>query len=448
MSPSQLIAILRARWGSGLLILLLSIAAAYGYTLWRSPIYQSQVSVLVDVKPGDVGGGWAPALLAGHLATQIEVASSEAVALRALQVLQGRMAHPSDQRLTLSQVMSGLSVRPGRESHIMQLQWRGPEAAQTARVAEALAQALVDVSLELKTGPARQDARWMEQQLFDARGALEAAQMRLADFQRRAGLVGPEPNDHEMARLHELAQQIAQVQSDTSDAHSRQGVANETVADVMGSTLLNGLKADIARLEARRQDAAASLGPRHPQMERLDAELAALRARLAAETQQVLRSIDTRWRSGQARQRELSGALEAQRQRVLALNHNRAQLALLQQEVDAARRQFEAVSTQTAHTRQQSLLSQTGLLRLSAAGVPSLPLGPTPGQALAVGAVAGLVLAVAGALMLELVRRRVRSIDDIVQVTGLPVLASVPAAAAPGLYAPARRLSFDQGGQP
>jgi polysaccharide biosynthesis transport protein len=46
---------------------------------------------------------------------------------------------------------------------------------------------------------------------------------------------------------------------------------------------------------------------------------------------------------------------------------------------------------------------------------------------LLVAAVAGTLLGVAGALLLEVLNRRVRSADDLATVTQLPILASVPA---------------------
>jgi uncharacterized protein involved in exopolysaccharide biosynthesis len=221
----------------------------------------------------------------------------------------------------------------------------------------------------------------------------------------------------------------------------------------MDSPLVNGLKADLARLEARRQEASASLGPRHPQMERLDAEVASLRARLSAETRRVSGSVEARWHAGQQRERQLAAAMNSQRERVLAINHDRARMALLQQDVDTARRQFEQVSTHASRSRLQSLATQADLVLLSPATAPAEATGPSWRQALAVGGVAGLLLAVAGALMMELSRRRVRSVDDLMQVTGLRVLASLPAAHASGgggrnaaLPPSARRLGLAGGG--
>ena len=453
MSLQQLLSILRARWPAAALILLASLAASLAWSLLRPASYLAQVPVMVDVQASDVGGGYAPALLSSYIATQIDVARSDAVAERAKQLLQSGDASGPDAALTVPALQAGQTVRPARESHIIHMQWRGPDAAQVARVANALARAFVDVSLSLKTGPARQDAGWLEQQVGQAREGMSTAQMRLADYQRSAGIVGGEQSDHELARLNQLATRLAQVQAETTDAQSKQGALGDTLPEVMDSPLVNGLKADLARLEARRQEASASLGPRHPQMERLDAEVASLRARLSAETRRVSGSVEARWHAGQQRERQLAAAMNSQRERVLAINHDRARMALLQQDVDTARRQFEQVSTHASRSRLQSLATQADLVLLSPATAPAEATGPSWRQALAVGGVAGLLLAVAGALMMELSRRRVRSVDDLMQVTGLRVLASLPAAHASGgggrnaaLPPSARRLGLAGGG--
>ena len=450
MSLLQFFAILRARWPAAALIFLTTVSTALAWALLRPAHYLAQAPVLVDVKASDVGGGYAPALLTSYIATQIDVARSEAVTDRARQLLLQTGGIAPEAAPSLGVLREGLAVRPARESHIIHVQWRGPDAAQAAQVANAIARAFVEVSLGLKTGPARQDAGWLGQQVAQARQGLEQAQMRLADAQRGAGVVstsGTEQSDPEVARLNQLATRLAQVQVETTDAQSRRGAAGETLAEVVDSPLVNGLKADIARLEARRQEAGANLGPRHPQMERLDAELASLRARAVAETRNLSGAVEARWRAGRLRERELSAAVDAQRERVLALNHDRARLALLQQDVDAARRQFEQVSTQASRSQLQSMATQTDLVLLAPASTPAEPTGPGWRQALAVGSVAGLLLALLGALMLELARRRVRSVDDLRQLADLRVLASVPSAWPPGavLGGPSRRLGWAGG---
>jgi chain length determinant protein EpsF len=448
MSLLQFLSILRARWAAAGLILGLTVVSALAYAVLRPGSYEARVPVLVDLKANEVGGGYSPALVASYMATQIDVARSEPVVARALELLQPGVSLQGPAReMAMQRLQEGLQVRPARESNIIHIQWAGADAGEAARAAGALARAFVDVNLSLRTGPARQDAGWFDQQVARAREAMAQAQVRLADHQRRSGIVGSEQADHEIARLNQLATRLAEVQADTTDSQSKRGASRETVTEVIESPLINGLKADLARLEARRQEAAATLGPRHPQMERLDAEVGALQARLSTETRRIGAAIETRYRAGRERERELAAALSAQRERVLAIHQDRAQMALLQQDVEAARRQFETVSTHASRARLESLATQTNLVVLTPSAATVTPTGPTPRQALAVGTVAGLLLAVAGAILLELAGRRVRSVDDIAQAARLPVLAVLPAASAmAALAAPPRRLGHAGGG--
>ncbi|MFD0667096.1 chain length determinant protein EpsF [Ramlibacter sp. MAHUQ-53] len=455
MTLMQFLSILRARWACAGLIVLATLAAALAWVLLRPAWWSARAPVLVDVQASDVGGGYSPALLASYMATQIDVARSDRVAERALdQIVADEVRRNPDapplgearRRERLQALKAGLEVKPARESNIIHIGWTGRSPGEAARVANAFARGFVEVSLDLRTGPAKQDATWFDEQVRLSRRKLEEAQLRLSEFQQRAGLVSEGQADHEMARLNALATQLAAVQAQTTDPQSKRGAARETVAEVMLSPLVNGLKADIARTEARLQEASATLGPRHPQMQRLQAEHDALQARLAGETARIGRSLEASYEAGKARERDLGAALAAQRTRVLDLNRDRAHLALLKQDVDAAQRAFEGVSTNASKTRLQSLTTQTNLLLLAPALEPQQPAGPSTRQALAVAVLAGLVLGVVGALGLELARRRVRSADDIVLGADLPLLASVPPAL-PAPSRPARRmLSLAPGG--
>jgi protein tyrosine kinase modulator len=232
------------------------------------------------------------------------------------------------------------------------------------------------------------------------------------------------------------------VQGQTTDSQSKRNSRGDTVAEVMQSPLINGLKADIARLEAKVQETSVNLGVNHPARQRAESELASLRSRLASESGRISTSIDTAYRVSKDREGELQAAVNAQRARVLMLNKQRDELNVYRRDVEAAQRAYEAVSQSASQTRLQSLTNQTNVVRLNTATAPANPSSPKLLFNLLIAAFGGTLLGVACALLLELANRRVRSTEDLVQMLDLPVLASISSSGGPRRLPGSGRLAL------
>jgi polysaccharide biosynthesis transport protein len=217
------------------------------------------------------------------------------------------------------------------------------------------------------------------------------------------------------------------VQGQLTDVANKRTAAAANVAETMSSPLINNLKAELARQEARIQEASANLGSRHPQMIRMQDELNAMRSRLNTETASIGSSINTAYEVTRARERELTAAVNAQRARVMQFNRHRDELSLLRRDVETAQRAYEQVSERASQSKLQALTNQTNIQRLATAVEPLTPRGPSTKMAFGLAGIGGLLLAIAGAVLLELLNRRVRSVDDLALATDLPILATVPA---------------------
>lgn len=444
MSLHQFFSILRARRFLAGMILLATLALALVWVVLRPTYYTARAPVLVDVRTDPVNASALQGMIApSFMATQIDIVRSDRVAQRVVEMLRiekdpkeierwrdETRGKGSAQAWFARELQTNLEVKPARESNIINISYKGSSAEEAARVANAFAQAYLDTSLELKTDPARGYAVWFADQVKTARQNLANAQAKLSAFQERTGIVSADGVDYETARLNELSSQLTIVQGQTTEALSKRGAGGDTVADVMQSGLINGLRGDIAKLEGKVEEGAAYLGANHPQMQRMRAELGALRSRLASETSRITTSVDTGYQVNKNRERELLAALSAQKAKVIGLNKHRGELALLQRDVDTAKKAFETVSDSASQSRLQSLTNQTNVMRLAPAVEPLEASGPTKKQAMLIAAAAGMLLAVAGALLAELMNRRVRTIEDLIMVTQLPILASVPGTAA------------------
>ena len=449
MTFQQFLLILNARKWTVILTLLFTVAATLGVSLVIPKQFTAATAVVIDVKsPDPVAGLVLPGLITpGYMATQVDIINSDRVSQRVVKMLrldespvikqQWQEATEGRGRVDVwlaELLQKKLDVKPSRESNVINIAFSGADPKFAAAVANAFGQAYIDVNLELKVEPARQYATWFVGQVKVTRDKLETAQQALSTYQKKSGIVASDERlDYENNKMNELSTQLTVIQAQTADSSSkRKSTANvDTLAEVMQSPVIMNLKSDIARLDAKLQESNVNLGKNHPQTQRTESELASLKAKLDAETKQISTSIGTTLSVSRQKEKELMDAIALQKTKVLDLNKQRDELTVLKRDVDTAQRDFEQVSMRSSQTRLESLSSQTNIAILNAASEPLEPSRPKILLNVLVAVFLGTLLGVGLALMRELGNRRVRSAEDLMEVIGLPLLASIPHAAKP-----------------
>ncbi|MBK6006685.1 chain length determinant protein EpsF [Ramlibacter ginsenosidimutans] len=433
MRLHQFFSIVRARSRLGIAIFLGVLALAAVWLVVRTPSYVARAPVLVDVRTDPVGSTPVQGMVTpGYVATQIDVVKSRAVAERAAKLLpadQEPMLRlkgdpgkgPVPEEAIISALQQGLQVTPARESNIIQIGWTGRSPQEAARVANAFAEAYMATNVDLKTKPAKQYTAWFDQQMQQARERLQAAQAKLAQFQQKSGLISTSGQaDYEQQRLTELTTQLL----------AAQGHRTSPVASGGDSAEVSNLRGEVSRLQAKVDEASQNLGPNHPKMIQMNAELRSMQSRLAEASARAGQVVAGAGQASAARVRELQSQLDAQKARVLSLARDRGEFNVLEQEVTAAQKAFDTVAADAAQSRLQSLSTQGNVVFLGAASAPLQPVGLSSTVALALAAVCGLILALLGSLLAEIANRRVRSKEDLESITGLPILGMVPAPSA------------------
>jgi chain length determinant protein EpsF len=300
-------------------------------------------------------------------------------------------------------------------------------------MANAFVQAYLDTSLELRVVPARQYAAFFDVRSKEAREALETAQSKLSNFQRENKLVANDERlDIETTRLNELSSQLVALQAVATDSASRQvqasGSSAEKLQEVLNNPVINGLKADISRTDARLQEVSSRLGDNHPQVIELRANLSELRRKLESETRRVTGGVVVSADINRRRESELRGSLETQRAKVLRLKAVRDEAAVLQRDVENAQRALDAITQRLTQTNIESQTTSSNVYMLAQASPPMNHSSPNVLRNALVATLGGTMLGLALCLLWELLDRRVRTVEDAIALAGLPVLAVMPRA--------------------
>lgn len=444
MSFAQFVALLRARWMVALGVFVVITGGTLLASLLIAKSYTAVSSVVIDVKPDPLGSlvsanGITPSMVE----TQIDIIQSDRVALRVVKNLkltdnpqarqqwQDASRGQGDFDLWMAETLQrNLDARPSRASGVISISYRSPDPKFAAALANAFAQAYLQVALELRVDPARQYGSFFDTRVKEAREKLEQAQAKASAYQRENNIISiDERFDIETARLNELSSQLVALQAMSSEGAIRQSQAqtsSDRMQEVLSNPVIGSLKADLARAEARQQELGARFGDAHPQMQEARASIAEIRARIDTETRRIVGGVGVSSQISKQREAGLRASLDAQRAKVLKLKAMRDESVLLQREVESQSRQYEVLAARSNQSNIESQTTQTNVALLSEARAPNQASSPRVLLNTVLGGILGLALAVAAALGLEALDRRVRLPSDIVDALGLPIIGTIP----------------------
>jgi chain length determinant protein EpsF len=444
MSFTQFLLVMRARWVVALGLFGAVVVLGLVYFLMQPNLYTGSASVVVESRIDPVAGVvTSTQLMSSYIATQVDIIGSKRVAQRAVKLLrldkdpefvsQWRDATDGQGDISLwwaNRLQKRLSVTPSRDSSVIDISVEWTDKHSAAVFANAVAQAYIDTTIELRVDPAKQYAAYFDERSQALRADLEAKQKKLADFQTANGIVATDGRlDIENARLAELSSQLLNIQALRQDSQSRQREASgdyDALPEVLQSPLISGLKSDLSRAEAKLNDIATTLGKNHPDYLTTEAEIAGLRQRINQESAKIANALGSTTQINMRRENDIRQALDAQKKRMLDLTHQQDQVTVLQNDVATAQRNLDAVTQRLAQSRLESQTQQTDVLLLTPALEPQARSSPRLLLSLAVSLLLGAILGVVAAVLLELRDRRLRESSELPEMLGVPLLAIIP----------------------
>jgi chain length determinant protein EpsF len=455
MRLSQFIRIVWVHRAMCLCIMFTVIAIAVAASVLLPKKYMGESAVVVDergIDPLAQQGAMNAPLATAYVATQVDVIASHNVALKVVdrmnlakdpQIIEKFQAKTggagSIRDWEAEELLKVLTVKPSRDSNVIFLQFlsKSPQAA--ADIANSFADNYIRTSLELKVDPARRQAGWFDQQVNDLRSALEAAQSKLSAYQGQHGVIGNDDAsklDVETARLTEISNHMVAAQAAMYDAETRQRQMNDALAkgrsdesvNVLQNPLLQNLKTELARSEARFADVSQRYDHNHPQYMSAHAELESLQNKVAAEVSNATGTVAREALVARQNMSDLQRAMEQQRKRILDLQHNQDEYTVLKRDVESARAAYDSSLQRGGETRLESHLNNTNTAILNYAYVPMKPASPRLLLNLALAIVLGGLLGIAASLTKERFDQRIHNRGDLFEGADIAVLAELPRA--------------------
>lgn len=322
-------------------------------------------------------------------------------------------------RTWLAQLLSkNTDARLLEGSNILEIVYLGTNPDEARLISGLIRDTYLETSLNFRKNEARRNADWYQSQLELAKRALASAENARTKFAQENGIVVAEDGGPVLAQ-----QQLGSTMAGASSA--RATVAQAGMAAVSTATAGEGIRAQIAQVDQQIATSAEQLGPNHPAMQALRGQRVALERQLAQAQAAAQRAASMAMSAASGGAAQMEQTLEQQKKQFLASSDKFDQLAQLQREVVQRRGQYEKLAERTTQLRLESNTTDAGIQPIGEAVASHDPAGLAIPVMLVMGAAFGAVVGLVGALLIELLARRVRGMEDLESTIEAPVLAIV-----------------------
>jgi capsular exopolysaccharide synthesis family protein len=452
LNPAEIFRVLN-RWKYLILAaVVLGSLLALALSLAMTPMYvaTSQIQInqedSVKIKGADAGR---PILINNteFLATQLgllrsrdlaeRVVDSERLANNPAYAEQGRNAAERRDQAT-DRLVGQVTMEDVRNSRLVNISVRSPDAAMAARLANAFAVQYIASNLDRDFQATAYQRKFLEERIASTRTKLEDSERQLVGYAAGQGIIelgsdekGVSRQSLEAANLITLNAALAQARTNRLAAEQRahQSRGGQATTESNSNPVLQELLNKRAVAQAEYDSKLTIFLPGLPAMVALKEQIASLDQNIARERGRVTSASNLDYQGTVALEHELQNRVDAQKEKVLDLRSRSIQYTILQRDVDTNRALYEAL---LQNYKEVGVTGGSGSNKVSIvdqARVPKAPQTPKVMTNVLLGLLAGLFLSLVGVFLLEFIDDTIKTPEDVrtkLHLTLLGVMPSLP----------------------
>ncbi len=412
-----------------------------------TPIYEATARIDVDrrVPAGIIGqeANQAAGLDDGDqfMTTQMELIQSDAV-LRPvaehfhlleresqLDKLPAEQAHrKADAPIVLKQLKV---VRPVN-TYILRISYRSTDPRLAADVANAIAQSYVEHTFEIRVRSSSALSAFMEKQLDELRAKMERSSQALARFEQELNVINPEDKTSILsARLLQLNTEYTNAQADRV---RKEAAFKEMQSGSLAAAQVSTQGQDLSKLQERLNqakqhfaDVATIYGANHSEYRKAANDLAEVQRQFDEMKRDVAQRIETDYREAQNREQMLQKAVAETKGEYDQLNARSFEYQQLKRDADADKTLYSDLERRIREAGINNGFQNNSIRIADLARPPDIPVFPKKGLNLLLAFIISSVLAICGAILIDLLDTTIRDPEQAAHALDTSVIGTLPA---------------------
>jgi polysaccharide biosynthesis transport protein len=277
----------------------------------------------------------------------------------------------------------------------------------------------------------QQVSDWLGRQLGDLRKRLEASQEHMLTVQKDIGLVGIDQTQSiVLSRLVDIGHDVTAAESQRLVAEARlitmQSAPPDVLATLSGDPVLMSLKERMTSLQAEDASLTAKYGDKNPRLLEIRSEMVEVAAATKREQSTAIARAQEEVNAAKHNQDALQRRLDQEKSSAYMGNSKAVEYSLARREYEANRSLYDGLQQRLQEAGIIAGLHSTNIRKIDPADAPDFPSSPRKSVNLTLGLLSGLGIGLLLSFLVEALDTNIKTIYDIEERLGLPMLGVVP----------------------
>jgi len=325
----------------------------------------------------------------------------------------------------------GLAAERYGHTNILDLSYTARNPQLAADICNTLIANYVEHNFSQNYAATQQVSDWLSRQLGDLRKRLEASQEHMLTVQKDIGLVGIDQTQSiVLSRLVDISHDVTSAESQRLVAEAKlitlQSAAPDVLATLSGDSILLSLKGQLTTLQGEYAQLNVKYGDKNPRLLEIRSEMAEVNEAMKREQAIVISRAQEEVNAAKQNQDALQRRLDQEKSSAYMGNSKAVEYSLARREYESNRSLYDGLQQRLQEAGIIAGLHSTNIRKIDPADAPDFPSSPVKSVNLTLGLLCGLGIGLVLSFMVEALDTNIKTIYDIEERLGLPMLGVVP----------------------
>jgi succinoglycan biosynthesis transport protein ExoP len=326
--------------------------------------------------------------------------------------------------------MGSVKVEAVKGSRLVRINVVGTDPARAARVANAMAENFMAMSMERKMESSIYARNFLQDQIKVSKARLEESERTLNSYARANSILTLDEKTSVINQTftdYSSALSKAEQERVKAEAQYREMERNpENSVQVLENKSVQAYKEQKAKLEAEYLVNLGVYKPDFPKMVQTKVQITELELRIKAEIAAVLASVKAQYDAAKRQEDQVRARLQETRKEVIQTQDKGVDLSLLKRELDTNRQIYDNLLQRLKEVGVTAGVAANNISVVDTAKAPLFPFKPDMSVNAAIGLAVGLMLGLGLVFLREHMDDSIKHADELEPQFGVPLLGIIP----------------------